>query len=72
MLTSYSESPKALTTSVSGDVVGGRAWGGGVSDNFKVYESKWAFEKAKTVVINNPSLLQVQTTGYGIIYHHQA
>jgi hypothetical protein len=27
MLTSYSESPKALTISVSGDVVGGRAWG---------------------------------------------
>jgi hypothetical protein len=27
MLTGYSESPKALTISVSGDVVGGRAWG---------------------------------------------
>ena len=28
MLTSYSETPKAITVSVSGDVVGGRAWGG--------------------------------------------
>ena len=28
MLTSYSESPKAITISVSGDGVGGRAWGG--------------------------------------------
>jgi len=27
VLAGYSESPKALTTSVSGDVVGGRAWG---------------------------------------------
>ena len=34
-----------------------------VLTNFNIYSEKWGFDKAKTVVQNNPSLLQVQSTG---------
>ena len=36
-----------------------------ITDNFNVYVEKWGFDKAKIVVMNNPALLQVKTTGYG-------
>lgn len=36
-----------------------------IKDNFEVYSSKWGSDKALGVVTRNPSLLCVQTTGYG-------